>query len=318
MEPDEEINRFKTIFKRQFEEQGLEVHLDISLSESVGWRPHVFAKNDVKILLDIVDTEEIPDIQLRKYTEFMNDFPDLGVCVAMIGKNRYDPKFIVSCTQYGIGIFVIENDTVKQVLEPRSRNVETLTQTDQIGILPNAPFGNSLSLKRCFRKCKEYLHWFENNLPKKCLEIIYENVIERNLTEIDSIKLLRSLDDKVGGSFRKEFVNLRDELSSHNIDTEMRVILDRSVTREVHGRYLYSRDRDGREVKIQLPPLNSLEGNQWDSIFTNVAAVPAFDHFWEAGKDLLADWSEIDRARQEYLKRRAEEEERRLRVASEA
>ena len=81
---------------------------------------------------------------------------------------------------------------------------------------------------------------------------------------------------------------------------------------------MYSTDINGREIKIQLPPLNSLRGNQWDSIFTNVRDVPPFDGLWDKGKDVLDEWSTIEKAVNEYLKHKAKESERRLEAVPES
>jgi hypothetical protein len=308
MEPDEAINRYKTILKRHFTDQGLEVHVDIPISDDIRWRPHLFVKNSQQIILDIVDTELIHGLQLRKYAEVMNAFPNMRIYVVMIGEMHYAPDFVAKCAEYKLGIFVVGNGQPKEILPFGVRDIEGLVQTDQIAIIPDTPFGNVLSLRKCLRKCREHVYWFENNLPRDSLEVLYDSIAKGDLN-VKSVKLLRGLDDKITSFYRDDFKHFQNEMVSHDIDSEMRVILDRRIMRQIHGRYLYSIDEKGRELLIQLPPLNSLKGNQWDSIFTKVKTVPPFDAFWEKGKDMLKDWSEIDQAVKEHLKHKMEEKD---------
>jgi len=307
MELDERINRYKDMLARHFQAQGLEVHLDISVSDAVRWRPHLFVKDDLKMICDIVETETISDLQLRKYAEVMNTLSDIHVYVVMIGEMEYEPEFISSCVRYGIGILVVKDESPREILKSRSREIEGLAQVDQIAIIPSAPFGNAMNLRRCFRKCKKYLHWLENNLPRSALELIYDNVREKNLEDLDSVKLLRGLDDKLTKHFREDFESFQDEMLSQGTEAEMRVILDRDIMSTIHGRYLYSVDEDGKEIRIQLPPVNSLRGNAWDSIFTDVKIVPPFESYWEKGKDVMKDWPEIHEAVDRHLKHKMKE-----------
>jgi hypothetical protein len=308
MEPYDRVNRYKRILDRHFKQQGLEVHLDVSISDEIRWRPHLFVRNDVKIIVDVVDTQVIPSLQLRKYVDVMNVYPDMKVYIAMVGEMPYAPNLIMDCARYGVGVYVVQPRRLTELLQPQPRRIERIAATDQLAIVPGAPFGNVLSLRKCFRNCRDHLYWLENNLPKGVLEVIYDNVREGDLSGIESVKLLRGVDDKIGSSFHDEFKDFHSEMvSNYDVDSEMRVILDRKVTGTVHGRYLYSADQNGKEKVLQLPPLNSLKGNQWDTIFTDVKSVPPFDELWKQGTDILQRWDSVQEAVRLHLKSKEKE-----------
>lgn len=173
--------------------------------------------------------------------------------------------------------------------------------------MPGTPFGNVQSLRKCLRRFRIYVKWLETNMPKKSLEVLYDGIRDGDLKNIESISLLRGVDDKLTASFRDGFKDFRDEVFSSNIEAEMRVTIDRNVTRKIHGRYMYSVDDKGNEIRIQPPPFNSLRADQWDTIYTDVKVIPSFDEYWNKGNDVLEDWTLIEAAVAKHLQFKAEE-----------
>jgi hypothetical protein len=314
LEPDEEINVYKTICKTHYERQGFEVHVDVPVSSQVRWRPHLYVQNDSKIILDILDNDVIPEIQLQKYVDVMNELRDVKVYVVLVGNLDYLPELFPSCNRYGIGICVVKNSSVKEILQSRSREIEQLASNAQMAIIPGANYGNMLSLRKCFRTFRKHLLWLERNLPKQSIEILYEGVKDEDLNAISQIRLLRGVDDKLTKDYRDNFNNFRSDhkLAEHGIDAEMRVITDHELAGEIHGRYMYSVDEHDVEIRIQLPPLNSLKGAQWDNIFTDVKVIPPFVKYWNTAKNILTEWNAIEKAVTDHLKHKVEEAERSL------
>jgi hypothetical protein len=312
LEPDEpELSRFKRICQRHFETLGLEVHLDVPISDDVRWRPHLFAKNNDKIIVDIVEENTLPQIQLRKYGEVLNAVPQVRIYIVIIRTLKYLPEIFADCNQYGIGVYVITDDTLKEILSSKERNVENLSSEGQIAIRPGSSYGNVLSLRRCFRQFRSYLYWFERNLPRGSLELLYDNLSAGNLSNISEIKLLRGIDDKVSNAFKDDFDSFRDEVSeNYDIEAQMRIITDNRISNQIHGRYIYSTDASNNTIKLQVPPLNSLNGDQWDSIFTNVQTIPNFLEFWNQGIDFLSQWSAIETAVRRYRENKIAEARR--------
>lgn len=311
LEPDEpELSRYKRICQRHFETLGLEVHLDVPISDDVGWRPHLFARNNDRIILDIVEEDTLPQLQLKKYSEVLNAVPQVRIYIVIIRTLEYLPEIFADCNQYGIGVYVIRDDTLKEILCSKARNVEDLASQGQIAIRPGSPYGNVLSLRRCFRQFRSYLFWFERNLPKGSLELLYDNLNDGNLSNRPEIKLLRGIDDKISNVFKEEFESFRDEVSeNYEIDAQMRIITDNRISNQIHGRYLYSADASNNPIKLQVPPLNSLNGDQWDSIFT-AQEIPNFLDFWNEGVDFLSQWSAVETAIRRYRENKIAEARR--------
>ena len=80
--------------------------------------------------------------------------------------------------------------------------------------------GNIVSFKKCLRRCKSYLNWFERNLLKKVLETLYEAVCDGDICEVDNIRLLQAINDDIDSGFKDEFKKVRTELAQkENLQT---------------------------------------------------------------------------------------------------
>lgn len=310
MEADE-VNKFKTICKGFFEKKGLTVHFDIAVSEEVSWRPHIFATNNEKLVLDILTQETLSDFYIKKYAEIRNHLPDLGIYLGLVGDLSYFPEVILQCSRNGLGIYKI-NENLKLLIETKTPTIEELAHTGQMAIVSGRPYRNILALRKCFRKCKSYIYWFERNLPKKALETLFEAIDDGSINNVDTIKLLRGIDEHVE-TLKNEFIRFKGELISLGIESKLRIICDSSVASTIHGRYIYSEDENHHPIKLKLPPLNSLRANQWDMILTDVAEIPTFQEFWENGLDIQNSWNEIERRVRQYYKRRANQLEQQAR-----
>ena len=303
------VNDYKKISGKFLREQGLTVFFDTKFSDSVGWRPHIFAKNDQTLILDILMQNRVPELYIRKYIEARNALPTLRIYLGIVGELDYFFDVIAECSKYGLGIYKIDS-TLKLLLEATEPTVEGISEIGQLVIASDRPYRNILSLKKCFRRCKSHLYWIERNLPKKALEVLFEAIDDRDIDGVETIKLLRTIDVELDDGYRDEFLKFRAELISKDISVELRVIKDFDVAKTIHGRYIYSIDSDNDELLFKLPPLNSLKANQWDLILTGVKEVPSFEELWDKGVDMKDSWGEIKQATKDYLKRKAEQLEK--------
>lgn len=297
------VNEYKQICGRFFKEKGLTVFFDTKISDSIRWRPHIFAKNDQMLILDILTQEIIPNLYLNKYVEARNVLPRLKVYLGIVGDLNYFFDVICVSSKYGFGLYKIDS-TLKPLLEASEPTIEGISETGQFAITSGRPYRNILSLKKCFRSCRTQLCWYERNLPKKALEVLFEAIEDGDIDGVESIKLLRAIDVELDNGYRDEFLKFRMELMAREISTELRVIIHHDHA-PVHGRYIYSFDQNGEVLLIKLPPLNSLKANQWDLILTDVREVPPFEELWDKGVDIKDSWSEIKQASETYLKRKA-------------
>jgi hypothetical protein len=300
------VNEFKGICKKFLDGKGLTVHFDTAVSEEIKWRPHIFATDDQALILDILTQDRIPDFYIKKYIEISNALPETKIYVGLVGNLDYFPEVISDCHRNGFGVYKINND-LKLLLEARQRTIEDLSDRGQIAVVFGKPYTNILALKKCLRKCRSFLYWFERNLPKTAFETTFQAVDDGDLQNIDTVRFLRGIDDKISDSFRDEFRSFKAELVSHDIESQCRIICDSRIANRVHGRYIYTQDTEGESLSIKLPPLNSLKANQWDTILTDVSEIPSFQEFWDHGLDIEESWNEIKRKVNEYLQRRAQE-----------
>ena len=304
METDE-VNAFKTVCKEFFDAKGLTVYFDTPISEEIKWRPHIFATDHQKLILDILTHETLPNFYLKKYVEIRNLLSKVQIYVGLVGDLNYFPDVISKCVQNGFGIYKI-NNTMKLLVQARESTIETLSDKGQIAVVFGRPYKNILALKKCLRICRSHLYWFERNLPKKAIETIFEAIEDGDIQHVETIKFLRGLDDKITKGFRDEFLKFKEDIHSYDIDSQLRIICDSSIARRVHGRYIYTKDEQNDPVSIKLPPLNSLKANQWDIILTDASEIPPFQEFWDSGLDIQNSWNEIKRKLNEYLQRKAE------------
>jgi len=310
METDE-VNIFKTVCKEFFDGEGLTVYFDTQISDAIKWRPHIFATDHKKLILDIITHETLSNFYLKKYVEIRNHLSEVQIYIGLVGNLNYFPDIISKCAQNGFGIYKI-NDTMKLLFEARQPTIESLSDKGQIAIVFGRPYKNILALKKCLRLCRSHLYWFERNLPKKAFETIFEAIEDGDIQHIEEVRFLRGLDDKVTRSFRDEFLKFKEDILSYGINAQLRIICASSIARRVHGRYIYTKDERNEPVFIKLPPLNSLKADQWDTILTDTSEIPPFQEFWDSGLDIQNSWDEVRRELDEYLGRRAEILERQV------
>jgi hypothetical protein len=310
---DDKVNTSKVVCKAFFDEKGLTVYFDMAVSEEIKWRPHIFATDHQKLILDILTQETIPSFYIKKYVEIRNLLREVEIYIGLVEDLNYFPDVIAECARNGFGIYKI-NKTLKLLFEARLPTIEDLSDKGQIAVVFGRPYRNILALKKCLRSCRSYLYWFERNLPKKAFETLFEAIEEGDIQHVETIKLLRGMDDKINESFRDEFLKFKEDIRTHNIESQLRIICDSTVVNRVHGRYIYTEDEQNEPVSIKLPPLNSLKANQWDTILTDTSEIPSFQEYWNSGLDIQNAWNEVRSRVNEYCQRRAPQLEELARV----
>ncbi len=300
---DDIINQYKQVCGEFFKQQGLTVLYDVPVSDSARWRPHIYAKNKANIILDILSFDQIPKFYLKKYVETRNILPKIQIYLGLVGNLNYFFNTFVECAKYGIGIYKIDS-TVKLLLEATEPTIEGVQETGIFAITSDRPYRNILSFKKCLRSCHKHLYWLEKNFPKKIFEMIFNAIEDNDLVDIDNIKLLRAIDDKITKNFREEFSKFQSELRSKGISVQLRILKDTKISGTIHGRFIYSKKENDEDFFVMLPPINSLKADQWDNILTKVVEPPPFEELWNHALDIRLDWNELDQLIKHYLKRK--------------
>ena len=288
MEPDD-VNPYKRICAKHF--VGKRVFFDAQISPDVRWRPHLYVTDGEELVIDIRTTSSVPKYQLDIYREIRNQMPDVRIYDVIIAKDKYYFAFLEQCNRYGIGVFVLDGTKLRELVKPALPTIDKMRERVQFAIQPDAPYGNIVSLKQIFRQCAKFVCWYEKNLPKKALEVLYRGFEDGDIDNVEEIKLLRALDDSVDDGLLSDFNRFRAELAEkHEVNAEMRIVCDKSLRRSVHDRYLYTQG-----IAFVIPPLNSLLANQWGKIFTSKDGIPSFRDYWKRGLDLVAQWNKIQK-----------------------
>lgn len=149
------------------------------------------------------------------------------------------------------------------------------------------PYSNLLHFKKCIRACKQYIWWFEKHFSKKIFEIIVE---EADAAKVEEIKLLFGT-VHINENVRSEYRRLKSELDGRGIKTEFKVICDKNILHNIHGRWITAKN-----VCFKIPPINTILQGQADEI-SKTENRPEFEQWWEEGKDIITEWNEI----QKYL-----------------
>lgn len=189
-------------------------------------------------------------------------------------------SFLMILNYSGIINYSKKNLTVKINYNPKME----VKLPDDIFISPDTPYGNIIALKKLIRECKKFIYWFDKNFGVKGLEVLYDEVDGNN---VKKIKILTSLDQNVSKKMKSDFERFKEEMKHRGIETELRIILDKEITREIHDRWLIS------ENSIHnLPPINSIFQNQ-NAEIKKTTNTPPFDKWWKQGLPLIKEFTKI-------------------------
>src|SRR5260370_8398517 len=100
MERGDTIHRYKGICEQFLQSQGLQVHTDVQVSDTVRLRPHLFAKDASKIIVDIVYSNNVDQLLINIYIYATNPFPGLPVSLARVWHLQYLPTLLKPRTRH--------------------------------------------------------------------------------------------------------------------------------------------------------------------------------------------------------------------------
>ena len=77
-------------------------------------------------------------------------------------------------------------------------------------------------------------------------------------------------------------------MKNKKINTNFRIITDNSIA-DIHDRWLISKN-----ICFNLPSINTIDRGQFSEIKVT-ENMPPFDEWWKKSKDIVNDWSEIEK-----------------------
>lgn len=193
--------------------------------------------------------------------------------------------FIMLLNSCGIITYSKKTNKITINFNPRSKITFKPTLREEYIISPNTPYSNIKSLREIIRNCKKYLWWLDKHFSSKGLEPLADEVDGNKIKEI---RILLSRNSNIDFTkLRKDFIRFKQEMQNRGINALCRVIIDKNIIKQIHGRWILSEN-----FCYKIPPINSIFMGQYDEI-TMTRNTPPFEMWWKEGKDILEDWDEI-------------------------
>lgn len=167
----------------------------------------------------------------------------------------------------------------KETEEVEEENQESYRTTSR------TPYSNLMRFRKALRSCSGDLLWIDRHFSKKGFEPLAEEATGEQFT---SIRILCG-PSHVNTNMRDDFKRFRQEMENRDIDAELRVMTDKSTLRDLHDRWILSSDG----ASWNVPPINSLYGNQEAEIIKTEEDEDSFDDWWKDAEDIIDDWNNI-------------------------
>ncbi len=161
-------------------------------------------------------------------------------------------------------------------------------------IRPENQFSNIVAMKKVINECKGSLVWVDKYLTLKTLEILMETINENPDRDFSDIKLLGSI-DKIDKSVRDRFIRFNKELSTKNIQSQMK-IMDTKIAASIHDRWII-----GENKIYNIPSADTIAQGQYSEITETKNRLPV-EKLWEASLDVVSDWNKIEKLQNEKIK----------------
>jgi len=173
---------------------------------------------------------------------------------------------------------------------PRAGKIptETAPLKEQPGLIrPDDPFKNRIEYQRMISSCDEFLYWIDKYFSKAGLEYLLDSVNPLQVKEIKILMSGKNVDDK----FRKLFKEFAESMKTRGVTTELRV-MDHKVEEDMHDRWVLSKRKN-----FNIPSPDIVARGQYSEI-KETTSKPPFAEWWVASKDIINDWDNIKRSRE--------------------
>lgn len=158
-------------------------------------------------------------------------------------------------------------------------------------ITPDTPFSNELMIRRTIESCRDFLYWVDKYFSRKGLEYLADSLVKDKIRSIkilmDGTPLLIKETGKMKEDLRNDFRKFTEEMKNRGIICELRVIVDSKVRRNIHDRWIITKDN-----KFNLPSPDTIARGQYSEISETSSNIP-FDLWWGNSLDIIQGWDEI-------------------------
>jgi len=157
------------------------------------------------------------------------------------------------------------------------------TKFDKTLLSPTTEYDNEMIIENTIKKCEEHLHWIDSYFRSKGFKWLRNYLLKDKVKEI---KILTSIDTATE-DLRDLFKKFRNQMSHDGISCELRVMADNKLKREVHGRWIITKNEC-----FSVQSVDTVSFGAVDEI-RGGAEKPPFEKWWEKSLDIINDWNKI-------------------------
>jgi hypothetical protein len=130
---------------------------------------------------------------------------------------------------------------------------------EQFYINPSTPFSNVYNIRKAIRSCRGSIYWIDKHFRKEGLEMIIDGLAYEGVNQVNII----SSSENVTQSAKSDFERIKEELESHSIIINWRIIDNTSF--KWHDRWIVADN-----ICYNVPPvLAIIRGQRSDIIKEN-------------------------------------------------
>lgn len=194
-------------------------------------------------------------------------------------------NFIMLLNKCNILKYSKKLNLIRIVFNPKSVDIDSHKGSF---ISPETPFSNIKNFKQIIRSCKKFIYWVDKHFSGRGLELLIDE-LDGNI--VSEVKILLSKNSNINfDRFRKDFKRFKAELKNKKISSNCRIILDKDVVNDIHGRWIIS-----EKSTFNIPPINSILKGQYDEFLETKEILP-FDKWWNVSEDIINDWNNIQKS----------------------
>lgn len=187
-------------------------------------------------------------------------------------------SFLSLLNKFKIISYSKKHNKIRIITEP-----EEISTKEDYFVSESKPYSNHLKIKQMIQEAEGSIFWIEKHFSPKIYELL-SYYADGNL--LNKIKLLTGI-EHITEESRKEYKRLKKELSNRKINLTHRIIIDKKLLAQLHGRWFIS---DNYTYKI--PPIDTILQGQTDEIIKRDKS-PDLKSYWDSSCDFIDDWNKI-------------------------
>jgi len=188
-------------------------------------------------------------------------------------------SFLLILNKFKIISYSKKHNKIRILAEP-----EEVSTMEDYFVSESKPYSNHLKVKQMIQCAEDSIFWVEKHFSPKIYELLSYYADGNNLK---SIRLLTGI-QHITPETRKEYKKLKKELSNREIKFTHRIVTDKKLLSQLHGRWFISTN-----YVYKIPPINTILQGQTDEIIKRAKA-PNLRSYWDHSCDFIDEWNKIN------------------------